>query len=74
VLYAAGMSLVPHIAQAAPLAVESTRKTLRAGLADAVERQLKREFAEQQRLAETEDHQEGIRAVAKRRPGIFMRR
>ncbi len=67
-------ALAKDIAQAAPLAVESTRKTLRAGLADAVERQLKREFAEQQRLAETEDHQEGIRAVAKRRPGIFMRR
>jgi enoyl-CoA hydratase/carnithine racemase len=65
--------LAAEIAEAAPLAVESTRETLRIGLADAVERQLEREFAEQMRLAETADHLEGIRAVSERRPGSFTR-
>jgi enoyl-CoA hydratase/carnithine racemase len=68
------IGLAAEIAQAAPLAVESTRETLRGDLADAVARQVKREFAEQQRLAATEDHREGRRAVAERRPGVFNRR
>lgn len=68
------IALAAEIAEAAPLAVESTRTTLRQGLADAVERQLEREFAEQQRLAATEDHAEGIRSVTERRPGNFKRR
>ena len=42
-------------------------------LADAVERQLQREFAEQLRLAATHDHAEGVRAVGERRPGEFTR-
>jgi len=72
-LRADAVELAAEIARAAPLAVESTRATLRAGLADAVERQLERELAEQQRLAATRDHAEGIRAVAERRPGQFTR-
>jgi enoyl-CoA hydratase/carnithine racemase len=68
------IGLAAEIAEAAPLAVESTRETLRAGLADAVEQQVRREFAEQVRLAQTADHLEGIRAVAERRPGDFTRR
>ena len=68
------IELAGEIAEAAPLAVESTRETLRGGLADAVARQVQREFSEQQRLAATEDHQEGKRAVAERRPGVFNRR
>ena len=68
------LALAAEIAEAAPLAVESTRATLRMGLADAVEKQLQREFAEQQRLAQTEDHQEGIRAVSERRSGNFSKR
>jgi enoyl-CoA hydratase/carnithine racemase len=68
------VQLSAEIAEAAPLAVESTRETLRGELADAVERQVQREFAEQQRLASTEDHEEGKRAVAERRPGRFRRR
>jgi enoyl-CoA hydratase/carnithine racemase len=67
-------ALAAEIAEAAPLAVESTRETLRQGLADSVEKQLEREFAEQQRLSRTGDHQEGIRAVTERRPGIFSKR
>jgi enoyl-CoA hydratase/carnithine racemase len=67
------IALASEIATAAPLAVESTRTTLRHGLADAVEQQLQREFAEQLRLAGTNDHPEGVRAVSERRPGKFTR-
>lgn len=68
------LSLAREIAEGAPLAVESIRATLRRGLADAVESALEHELAEQTRLASTEDHQEGIRAVTERRPGNFRRR
>ncbi len=67
------VALARELAEAAPLAVESTRQTLRAGLADAVEAQLQREFHEQVRLGRTRDHEEGKRAVAERRPGVFIR-
>jgi enoyl-CoA hydratase/carnithine racemase len=67
------VALAAALAEGAPLAVESTRATLRRGLADAVERQLEREHAEQLRLARTADHEEGKRAVAERRPGNFRR-
>ena len=68
------IALAAEIAESAPLAVESTRATLRQGLADGVERQLEREFAEQRRLAATDDHAEGVRAVTDRRRGNFNRR
>ena len=67
------IALAAEIAAAAPLAVESTRATLRAGLADAVEQQLQREYDQQLRLATTRDHAEGIQAVTERRPGRFGR-
>lgn len=70
---AQAIALAAEIAEAAPLAVESTRETLRGDLADAVARQVERELAEQQRLAATADHEEGKRAVAERRAGIFKR-
>ncbi len=63
--------LAEEIAEGAPLAVESTRATMRRGLAEAVKAQTDHEFAEQQRLFATEDHKEGVRAVAARRPGRF---
>lgn len=67
------IALATEIAEAAPLAVESTRMTLRKGLADAVQAQVRREFAEQMRLAQTADHAEGILAVSERRLGHFTR-
>ncbi len=70
----AAHALAAEIAQAAPLAVQSTRATMRAGLADAVRRQTDHEFLEQQRLFATEDHKEGVRAVTERRPGNFQGR
>ncbi len=63
--------LAAEIAEGAPLAVRSTRATMRRGLADAVRVQTDHELAEQSWLARTEDHQEGLRAVAERRPGRF---
>ena len=66
--------LAAEIAECAPLAVQSTRKTLRRGLADQVKAQTDHEFAEQSWLMRTEDHREGVRAVEERRPGRFVGR
>ena len=68
------LRLAAEIADNAPLAVVSTRATSRAGLAEAVKTATDHEFAEQQRLMQTEDFREGVRAVAERRPGNFKGR
>ncbi|MBD0736698.1 enoyl-CoA hydratase [Streptomyces sp. CBMA29] len=60
-----------EIAASAPLAVASIRATLRAGLADEVERVLDRELAEQTRLWATQDSAEGIAASLERRTPAF---
>jgi len=66
------MQLAKEIAAVAPLAVESTRATMRQGIAEAVKRQTDHEFIEQEKLFKTEDHAEGVRAVQERRPGNFV--
>jgi enoyl-CoA hydratase/carnithine racemase len=66
--------LASEIAECAPLAVRSTRNTMRRGLADAVRAQTEHEFSEQSWLSKTEDHAEGVRAVAERRVGRFSGR
>ena len=73
--------LLPHaerlarsIAENAPLAVRSTRKTLRADLAASVKAATDHEFTEQQWLMQTEDFKEGVKSVAERRPGDFKGR
>ncbi len=71
---ARAMTLARELAENAPLAVESTRATLRQGLAEAVRAQTVHELAEQQRLMATDDFREGLRAVSERRPGVFQRR
>jgi enoyl-CoA hydratase/carnithine racemase len=68
------VKLAREIAENAPLAVKSVRATLRAGLAEAVATATEHELSEQQWLRATEDAQEGIRAVAERRPGNFKAR
>jgi enoyl-CoA hydratase/carnithine racemase len=68
------LALAAEIAEGAPLAIVSTRATLRDGLAEAVAQQTKHERAEQDRLFRTEDHREGVRAVAERRVGNFLGR
>ena len=66
--------LAAEIAEGAPLAVRSTRMTLRRGLAEAVKAQTDHEFSEQSWLIQTEDHREGVRAVEERRQGRFVGR
>ncbi|WP_309090990.1 enoyl-CoA hydratase/isomerase family protein [Phenylobacterium sp.] len=73
-LRAAALRLAAEIAENAPLAVVATRKTLRAGLADAVRAQTVIEHREQGLLRETEDFKEGVRSVAERRPGNWVGR
>ncbi len=68
------IKLAAEIAENAPLAVMSVRATMRDGLAAAVKAQTDHEFIEQHRLQQTEDHKEGVRAVAERRPGNFKGR
>jgi enoyl-CoA hydratase/carnithine racemase len=73
-LRAAASQLAAEIAENAPLAVISTRATVRRGLAEAVKAQTDIEFVEQDWLMRTEDHREGIKAVAERRTGNFAGR
>lgn len=68
----AAIGFAAEMAEGAPLALQSTRKTLRGDLAQKVKAQTDHEYAEQQWLARTEDHAEGIRAVTERRAGIFQ--
>jgi enoyl-CoA hydratase/carnithine racemase len=64
-------ALAAEIAENAPLAVVSTRATLRNQLADQVEAQTRHELKEQTWLMKTADHREGVKAVAERRSGNF---
>ena len=63
-----------EIAENAPLALKSVRATTHDGLAVAVQAATDHENVEQARLSQTEDHKEGVRAVAERRPGNFVGR
>ena len=65
-------ALASEIAEGAPLALLSTRATMRGELAEAVKVQTDHEFAEQDWLFKTEDHKEGVLAVTERRPGNFI--
>ncbi len=73
-LRSAALNLAREIAEAAPLAVVSTRATLRAGLAEAVKRQTDHELKEQTWLRATADFAEGVLSVNERRPGVFVGR
>jgi enoyl-CoA hydratase/carnithine racemase len=68
------VKLAKEIAECAPLAVQSTRATMRRGIVEAVKAQTDHEHAEQGRLFLTEDHNEGVRAVSERRAGNFKGR
>ena len=71
---AAAQELAAEIAQSAPLAVMSTRETLRRGLAEAVEAATERELVEQEWQRRTADFKEGVAAMAERRPPNFSGR
>lgn len=70
---AAAQRLAAEIAVNAPLAVEATRATLRGELAEAIRQRTEHERAEQDRLMQTADFREGIKAVGERRAGRFVR-
>lgn len=73
-LRAEALALAHEIAAGAPLAVRSTRATMRGDLFDLVQRQTDHELAEQAWLQKTADFAEGVRAVNERRPGNFTGR
>src|SRR5258708_1683327 len=66
------LAFAEEIAEGAPLALLSTRATMRQGLADAVKTQTDHEFKEQSWLFKTEHHREGVKALTERRPGKFV--
>ncbi len=70
-LRATAHALALEIAGCAPLAVLSTRATLRRGLADRVALQTDHELVEQNWLRDTNDWNEGIKATAERREPKF---
>ena len=70
----AAQELATEIAQSGPLAVMSTRETLRRGLADAVETATERELVEQEWQRRTADFKEGVKAMAERRLPNFAGR
>lgn len=71
-LHEAALALAQEIAAAAPLAVQSTRATIRGDLFALVQRQTDHELAEQAWLQRTADFAEGVRAVNERRPGRYI--
>jgi enoyl-CoA hydratase/carnithine racemase len=71
---AEAMKLATEIAVSAPLAVVSTRETMRAGLVDAIRNAVARESIEQNRQFKSEDFKEGVAAMAARREPQFQGR
>lgn len=71
-LRATAHAIARDIATAAPLAVRSIRATMRAPLLAAVRQAVEREVAEQQRLQQTADWREGVRASLERREPKFV--
>lgn len=67
-------ALALEIARSAPLAVDSIRQTMRGDLAARVRAATDREKAEQDRLTQTADFAEGVRAMGERRLPNFEAR
>jgi enoyl-CoA hydratase/carnithine racemase len=70
----AAIGLAADIAQSAPLALLSTRETMRRGFADGAEAATERELTEQDWTRKTEDFKEGIKSYAEKRPGNWKGR
>ena len=68
------MRLADEIAVSAPIAVQSTRATLRKNLVAQIREAVVHESREQQRHYATQDFKEGIKAMAERRPPQFQGR
>ena len=71
---AKALELATEIATSSPLAVQSTRATMRAGLAQEVRNAVARESVEQNLHFKTEDFKEGVKAMAERRDPKFQGR
>ncbi|HVR54302.1 MAG TPA: enoyl-CoA hydratase/isomerase family protein [Pseudorhodoferax sp.] len=71
---AEAQQLAAEIAGSAPLAVVSTRKTLRTGLVEAIRQAVAVESCEQNRQFATADFKEGVAAMAARRVPVFTGR
>ena len=70
----AAMDLAGEIAESAPLALLSTRETVRRGFADGAEEATERELVEQDWTRKTEDFKEGVKSYAEKRVGNFKGR
>ena len=70
----AAIGLATEIAESAPLALQSTRETMRRGFADGAEAATERELTEQDWTRKTEDFKEGIKAYAEKRVGNWKGR
>lgn len=68
------LELAAELAESAPLAVESTRATLRLGLAERITEANQRELKIQCGQLPTADFREGVLAMAERRLPVFHRR
>ena len=67
----AALAYAKEIAVNAPLALLSIRNTIRGDLAQAVKDATDQEGVDQYHLQRTNDHKEGVKSVAERRPGNF---
>jgi len=70
----AALALAAEIATNAPLALVSTRATMRGDLAARVLKATEHELVEQTRLRKTDDFKEGVKATAERRVPDFTGR
>lgn len=68
---AAAIAMAEDIATSGPLALISTRETVRRGLIDAFETATERELTEQDWLRKTADFHEGTKAMGERREPVF---
>ncbi|MCR9279841.1 MAG: enoyl-CoA hydratase/isomerase family protein [Pseudomonadaceae bacterium] len=71
-LRTAAIGFAGEMAENAPLSLITIRARLREGLADEVQKATDQEGADQWRLQQTQDHREGVKSVAERRPGNFI--
>ncbi len=69
---AKALELATEIAISSPLAVQSTRATLRTGMVEQIRQAVARESVEQNWQFKTEDFKEGVKAMAERRNPEFQ--
>ena len=67
----AAIELAKEIAENSPLGVMETRATMRQGLAERVRNTTDHELVVQDKLRQTDDFKEGVKAVAERRVPNF---